>query len=401
MLPTGTILWCDVSTDSIRPYIPEAYRKEVFQQMHNMSHPGIKNTVKLMTSKFVWRDIKKDISLWAKTCLSCQKNKVHRHTKSPLANFQQLDERFSTIHVDLIGPLPPSNGFTYCLTCIDRHTSWVEVIPVRDVTAATIAKAFYDNWVCRFGVPALIITDRGVQFESTTFRKLADICGSVVRHTTAYHPQCNGKIERQHRTIKAAIRAHSSLSWSEVLSTVLMGMRAALFDDLGYTTSAMVYGKTIRLPGEFFTTPKSTGLTSDFLTHLQTSLDQVRPSARKQNTQHKSFVHEDLSTASHVFVRVDRVKKFFETPYDGPYAVLHRSAKYFSLQIKGNSVNVSIDRLKPAYLLQEAEPQPSTGPVQSKSRSRKVQFQVPSPDVSQPKTTQVGRPVRLPQRYKV
>ncbi|UYV67906.1 hypothetical protein LAZ67_5002464 [Cordylochernes scorpioides] len=67
--------------------------------------------------------------------------------------YQEVDERFSVIHIDLIGPLPPSNGNIYCLTCIDRYISWMEVVPLPDMKSETVARAFYENWIVRFGAP--------------------------------------------------------------------------------------------------------------------------------------------------------------------------------------------------------------------------------------------------------
>ncbi|GFW16642.1 retrovirus-related Pol polyprotein from transposon opus [Trichonephila clavipes] len=65
----------------------------------NFAHPGIKSTVKLMTEKYVWSDIKKLVREWAKACIRCQKCKVNRHTKSKLGEFKQPDERFSVVHI--------------------------------------------------------------------------------------------------------------------------------------------------------------------------------------------------------------------------------------------------------------------------------------------------------------
>ncbi|GFU53201.1 retrovirus-related Pol polyprotein from transposon opus [Trichonephila clavipes] len=83
-LPSGKKLWCDISTQKIRPYIPQKFRFQIFQLIHGLAHPGIKSTVKLMIEKYVWSDIKKQVREWAKACIRCQKCKVSRHTKSKL-----------------------------------------------------------------------------------------------------------------------------------------------------------------------------------------------------------------------------------------------------------------------------------------------------------------------------
>ncbi|KAG8193720.1 hypothetical protein JTE90_005018 [Oedothorax gibbosus] len=353
-LPNGRSLWCDTSTENIRPFIPKSFRKEIFQHIHGFSHPGIKATVGQLTNKFIWPNMKKEIREWTKACINCQKVKVNRHTKSQFAEYKVPDARFSTVHIDLIGPLPPSDGKVYCLTCIDRYSCWTEVVPLADITAETVSKAFYEHWICRFGVPATIITDQGRQFESQLFRNLAAISGSKVSHTTPYHPQCNGKIERFHRSLKTAIKAHNNnCRWTEILPTVLLGFRAALRPDAQYTIAQMLYGTPIRLPGEFFQTPTTKVEPHNFVTELQNFMELLKPTKSSSHNRPKVFVNSDLKVCAHVFVRIDRVKKALEPAYEGPYAVVKRCDKYFELLIKGKHVTISIDRLKPAYLLDE------------------------------------------------
>ncbi|KAK4472189.1 hypothetical protein MN116_000493 [Schistosoma mekongi] len=80
-------LTCDMSTGKPRPVVLPSMRRLVSKRFHNLSHPGIKATVKLISDKFVWENMKSDIHQWAKTCLPCQKSKVHRHTVSPSGVF--------------------------------------------------------------------------------------------------------------------------------------------------------------------------------------------------------------------------------------------------------------------------------------------------------------------------
>ncbi|GFU25374.1 integrase catalytic domain-containing protein [Trichonephila clavipes] len=117
---SSTEIMCDLSTGTARPYIPKQHRQDVFSAMHNLSHPGIRRSVHLMKQRFVWPSISSDVAKWARHCLACQKSEIHRHTRSPLSSFQEPSQRFDHVHLDLIGPLPPSNGYTYCLTMIDR-----------------------------------------------------------------------------------------------------------------------------------------------------------------------------------------------------------------------------------------------------------------------------------------
>ena len=184
---------CDTSTNTPRPYVPAQYRRQVFDALHSLSHSGIRSTQKLVTSRYVWPEMNSDVRRWARSCEQCQRNKVHRHNHTPLQTFQSPDAMFDRIHIDIVGPLPPSNGYAYLLTCIDRYTRWPEAFPIQDITAETVARAFVQGLVSRFGVPSTITTDRGGQFESKLWDSLMTLLGTrrIRSKPTSTAPQRN------------------------------------------------------------------------------------------------------------------------------------------------------------------------------------------------------------------
>ncbi len=231
-LPSNLALWCDTSTNAPRPFVPSSLRINVIHSLHDLSHPGIKTTAKIIKQRYFWPCMDKDIKEFVTNCLKCQQAKTHRHTISPVSPISTPTDRFQTVHIDIVGPLPPATlpnypyplPYSYLLTCIDRATRWTEAIPIIDTTASSVAIAFVAGWISRFGVPLQVVTGRGAQFESELFSELSSIIGFHHMRTTAYHPQANGIIERHHRSLKSAIRARQE-NWFYALPIVLLGYR--------------------------------------------------------------------------------------------------------------------------------------------------------------------------------
>jgi hypothetical protein len=90
----------------------------------------------------------------------------------------------------LLGPLPPAQGnLKYVVVAVEYFSKWIEAKPLATITSATIQKFFWQNIVCRFGVPKAITIDNGSQFDAKTFN---DFCDRVS------HPVLEGKPNANH-----------------------------------------------------------------------------------------------------------------------------------------------------------------------------------------------------------
>ena len=232
----------------MRPILPEDLRRQAFEVVHCLHHPGSSATYALLRTKVVWPSMRHDVKLWVAQCVQCQQNKVSRHVKPPIMHFP-TGNRFDVIHLDLVGPLPIDHGFSYLLTIIDRKTRWMEAIPLKSISADIVAFAIIAEWVSRYGVPRTIITDRGPQFESHLFNSLSHNLGISHLRTTAYHPQTNGMIERFHRTLKQSLRILSFQGgWVKTLPFVLLGWRNTPSRTTESSPAQMLFGTNTAVP---------------------------------------------------------------------------------------------------------------------------------------------------------
>jgi hypothetical protein len=150
------------------------------------------------------------ILLWSTTTLRLEKLPIPDTTVSIYCDTSAKRSRlyvraplqlkvFQSVNIDLVGPLPASAGYTYCLTAVDRFTRCPEVIPIPNITADTVACTLLTGWISRFGCPQTITTDQGRLFESQLFQSLAKICGTQLQWTIAANPTAaNGLVERFH-----------------------------------------------------------------------------------------------------------------------------------------------------------------------------------------------------------
>ncbi|CAI5694697.1 unnamed protein product [Oreochromis niloticus] len=183
-----------------------------------------------------------------------------------------------------------------------------------------------------------------------------------VHRTTAYHPQANGMCERFHRSLKAAFRASlTDGNWVDRLPWVLLGLRCAVKEDLGVSPAELVLGQPLRVPGEFLPESPPPCFAPSVLS-LRPPRDSFSLPGPVHHCLPDTFVPRSLDSSQFVFVRHDAHRPPLRPLYDGPFRVIQPGRKHFLLDFGGRQETVSIDRLKPAHVLQDDQLVPAQAP---------------------------------------
>jgi transposase InsO family protein len=343
----GVLLLCDTSGGRWRPLVPVEDRKAVFSAIHDVAHPGIRATRRLVTARFLWPSMRSDIAAWCRDCVGCNRAKAGQQHTAKVQPIAIPQRRFSHVHVDLVGPLPvAADGSTYLLTVIDRTTRWLEAVPLKNMAAGTCTDAFLGTWVSRFGVPETITTDRGTQFTSDAWQELCTKLGSRHVTTTAYHPQSNGLVERAHRQLKDALRARQTgPDWPQHLPWALLGLRAAPKEIRGLSSAEAVFGQQLTLPGTLQHVPEA--LPDDMMVRMASEDPPPTVQPRTWAEVAAKNVQPALYLSPLVYVRRGGVAHALDSKYVGPYRVLRRKEKTFIILVGDREEEVSVDRLKP------------------------------------------------------
>lgn len=234
-------------------YIPPTIRKRILQICHTLNpivHPGMRKTKSIIIKVFRWPNMDADITTYVQGCLVCQRIRPGIEKLQGIISCHDLQGAFEKVYMD-IWSIQYGKKQHHCLTMIDSLTRWPEVCEIQNETATEVAQAAFCSWVSRYGVPNIIVTDRGPAFTSELFNKWCTTLGIQQIRTTPYHPEGNALIESFHRNINRAIARHSILGipvleFSELIALTLMGYRSTIHEQLEDSPGFLTHGVDLR-----------------------------------------------------------------------------------------------------------------------------------------------------------
>jgi hypothetical protein len=220
------------------------------------SHAGPRAlAAKVIRQGFYWPTMICAANRVTRSCEACQK--FSARSGSP-AQFTKLIAHTWPLQrwgLDIVGPLPTAQGnLKFTFVAVEYFTKWIEARAVSTITSKTAQKFFWQNIVCRFGVPSELTVDNGKQFDSQDFKDFCFAIGTKLAFASVYHPQSNGVVERANGKIFTAIKKmlldDKKGKWADLLPEAVWALNTTECRATGFTPFRLLYGSEAMTPQE-------------------------------------------------------------------------------------------------------------------------------------------------------
>jgi hypothetical protein len=277
-----------------RVYVPDSdeLRSKVIALHHDnpgSGHFGALKTGELVSRNFYWPALQTSVRQYVAGCEVCQRVKAARHTRygvnMPIEPPSQLWEG---VTMDLVADLPEStaSAYTGILVIVDRLTKMAIYLPCRkDVDSPEQARMFFEEVICKHGVPSNIVIDRGSQFTSRFWNRVCSHLSIDHRLSTSFHPQMDGQTERQNRTMEQYLRAFATYeqdNWVDLLPLAEFAYNNSVHATTRLTPFFANYGYNpemhFKLPKESLPSSGSEKAADERLGKLQAARNRLRES---------------------------------------------------------------------------------------------------------------------------
>lgn len=363
--------------------VPMKERKRLIFSTHKgCGHIGINRTANIIQRDYYWPEMDLEIRTILNTCRPCQERKSPGVRRLPPSQTTVTSFPFEKVAIDITGPLKPSrSGKKYILGIVDYFTKFPMLIPLQNVEAKTVARAVFEHWICLFGAPFIIHTDRGTVFESELFHELCRMNNISKTKTAPFYPKSDGLIERLFSTVKDmifSITASKDIDWQNALPIISMGLRSSIQKATKVSPYEAVFGQKMRLP-IYWEYPIYDGQkesrsgdqkmneklsVNEYILNLRQQLydihNKMRGLMQSKTSQinHQTCNVDSIPIGSLVMAKIFPIVKGIDQPrYSGPYVVVeHLGPWTYKLRHKdlGHFIDRNIHHLKAVGQLKES-----------------------------------------------
>ena len=233
-----------------RLYVEKKHRTYMMTAAHDHNgHRGFFSTKAMLTQRFWWPEMERDINRFVKTCHVCQERQKQLVRIPPTKT--HTPSIFEVLHADILHMTPASNGCKYIVHGRDKLSSWAEARALKDEKARSIAMWLYEDILCHWGCLRMIVTDNGESFKAAL--KWVEAKWGI-KHIliSPYNSRANGTVERPHWDLRQmlykATGAKNVHKWFWFLDAVLWADRISIRKRTGCSPFFMVTGAHPVLP---------------------------------------------------------------------------------------------------------------------------------------------------------
>ncbi|CAF3293289.1 unnamed protein product, partial [Rotaria socialis] len=262
-------------------YLPSSMIPDLLRASHDdpmtgahFSNDRIYHKIKYL---YWWPDMKASIKNYIKSCILCKQYNISRQKKhGHLRPISPPDGPFLLIGIDYCGPLqqtPRENR--YILVITDYFTRFVSAVALPTCTAEATAQALFNEYFCKYGIPAVILSDQGSHFRNQLMENIKQLIGYNHIYSTPYHPQTNGVVERFNATFIpqiAKLQDTQGNNWDEYLQAVVFAYNSGTHKTTNYSPYELLFGRSPRLPIEIPPSSFSFKKSSDYFEQLRKTL---------------------------------------------------------------------------------------------------------------------------------
>ena len=235
--------------------LPQLYQTELLFRSHDqMGHQGIDKVYQRILKRFEWPGMKKACEKWVTACLSCQQVKDPRKLRFPLQLIES-SEFNEVVQIDHQKICMTDRGYNQVLVMIDHFTKYAEAVPCITASAEETCDHLINTWIARHGCPMTFQSDNGTALVGELTKEFMRRSQVAQAHSTTYHPQTNGLVERQNRTLVSMLRVYCSrymTDWGRYLPQVMGAYNSTQHSTTGVSPHMMLTGHEKSLPLTFF-----------------------------------------------------------------------------------------------------------------------------------------------------
>lgn len=319
---------------------PPDERSKLIQMMHDDSdhQDGETQLYNKMRKSMYWPDMDKDLHDVVYSCVHCLRSGYLRAAR-PVSRKFVASRPFEKVAMDLKILRVSRRGYVALLVVVDVFTRFPEIHPVRRKTAKDIAVLLWEQWISRYGMFDLAITDEGGEFKNDLLTEVFRILQTKHHTSIPYVHRGNAIVERLNLEIWRKLRVMLvelglNEEWDLVIPTIAGHLREAHHSVLGMSPAEALFG---------------TDLHAIDMEQRKAALLKVRGKIAARvlaKVAGNAYVDPEPKVGDVVFMKKETANKTDIVKYDGPYAVVWRSVDTGQMGIKRITKGQSFKELK-------------------------------------------------------